>query len=384
MGRYIAVDSGKQWTKVAKYDPERELVKQCYDFKFATRYEISTFEEDNLPSSTYLVQIDDDPNVYKIGADAMTPPDMVSSKSSIIHKVCTLGACALNLHDFYVKNKDNKDAIADIKVAIGVPLSICREPEQRNKYKSYILGEEDAVHTVRYKLTGNAPIEEVKFRCVKRNVYPEGSGIIYEHPEIFEEEAVGIIDIGNLNTNNTYTFDGECKADKSFTGVNGGEKLIAGLRSELNTKFADRGIEVDDDTVIRLLAKPSEARMLKGHGKDDDTPQMSKSIIDNYLLNYVKNIRRDCEVRGWSMSQITLVFVGGTTFFITDEIKKVFGEDVIIPQRAEMMNVRGFLKFLCSADDIDISLIEEQIKSLSEKDKEKKSEPKDEKSKKTA
>lgn len=339
--RYIAVDGGKFDTKVATFSTTTNELKK---FKYRTKISPGTFDDDMLETNTYIVRIDGG-DTYKIGYGAKKEAELESNKKTEIHKTCVLAAIAMAIGRDDEKN-DNKE---DISVVVGVPYQTCIIPEERIEYKNYILPE--GKHTVELKCSSEGPIFKVTFVLKRRLVYPESVGVLYVYPEHFQDVS-GVIDIGNLNTNNSYCDQFEPKQEFSFTGELGGKILIAGLAQELSFKL---GTRCSEDIVARVLTKPYEQRCLTPRSGDQAVTDKSREIIDQYLLNHVNQIKRACDAAQWSTDYMDIAAIGGTSQILTRELKMVFGDDIFIPDHPEFVNVEGFLSRMCAIDNVDIT-----------------------------
>ena len=333
MSDYIAVDCGKYNTKISAFDT---VTKARTKFKFRTKISDGTFDDDMLERGTFIVQINDGP-VYKIGNAAKTEPEMETSKKTEIHRVCTLSAIAL------------AGASGEVNVVIGIPLQIAGIPVERMAYKDYIIG--DGTYKVRVKTDSDGPIMESEFSFKKRLVYPEGLGVLFEYPTLVDGPTA-VIDIGNLNTNNTYTDGFNIIADASFTDELGGKVLISGLAQELTSEL---GMRCDDNLAASTLLRPYEKRFLRPKNGDKEIEEKSRSIIDNYLLEHTKAIKRKCDTRHWPLDFMGVICVGGTARLLEKEIKEVFGTNAFIPENPEFVNVNGFLKKMCADADINLA-----------------------------
>lgn len=333
--RFLAVDSGKFATKLAIYNPEKKDTKT---FKFRTKIGAGSFEDDSLERNTMIVEVNG--KTYKIGNGATTQADLETSKQSEIHKICTLTAIAMCV---------SNDEVDEVNVAIGIPVKEWEVVEKRNAYKAYMLPEGE-IKVVLKPNSDSAPIEK-RFKIVSRFAYPESIGALYlDKMEEYAGNTAAVIDIGNLNINCTLWNDFELDKEYSLTDELGGNILIAGLAQELSAELSSRCAE---NHVAKVLMQPRNERKLVPNRPSPEVEKKSKEIIDAYLLNHVKQIRRKCDAKHWSLDFMELVFIGGTSQLLKDEIKEVFGNEAYIPENPEYANVIGFLRLLC-AKTLDI------------------------------
>lgn len=182
------------------------------------------------------------------------------------------------------------------------------------------------------------------FKIVSRHVYPETMGALYlDNVVENSNDAVAIIDLGNLNVNGTYWNRRELDRQYSFTDELGGSILISGLSQELSAEFS----RCDENYVAKVLKQPLEHRMLVPNKPNPEIEKRSKEMITEYLIDFVNLIKRRCDAKHWSLDFMTLVFIGGTSKILVNEIKNVFGEETVIPDDPEYANVVGFLRIMC-------------------------------------
>ena len=329
MERYIAVDCGKYATKIAAYDTEKDTVIKS---RFRTKISEGNFLDDALEKSTMIAEFNG--KTYKIGNGAMTEAELDTSKTSEIHKICTLLAIAINCSD---------NETDEVHAAIGIPVKEWENVEKRHEYKNFILPDEEVEFKVMF--SSDKPPVTKKFKIVSKHVYPETQGALFLDDVIQSTSGtVGIIDIGNLNINCTSWTMRELDKQYSLTDELGGNIMISGLSQELSAAFS----RCDENYVAKVLKQPLEDRKLVPNRPNPEVEEQSKEMIDEYLLNHVKMIKRRCDSKHWSLDFMTLVFIGGTSSLLKNEIHQVFGSEVIIPQNPEYANVLGFLRVMCS------------------------------------
>ena len=322
MERYIAVDSGKFATKIAWANEDFTGFQKGM---FRTRMGHGSFEDDAIEYGTYVCEIDG--KVMKIGNGALQDASLETSKKSEVHKYSTLLAIALIA---------SPNEIDDIHCAIGIPVGEYKVVEKRNEYRDYILPSGSV--TVKYK-SQRGDVEERTFNIVKKYVYPESAGGIYLDIKRNMDTAA-VIDIGNLNVNATYFSNKEPDFSCSVTSEFGGQILINGLVSELSSAFT----RCDERNVGKLLKGPIEDRYLHPVSPNPQVEEGSRILIDEYLLDHVKKIRRTCDSKGWALDYMPVTFIGGTSALLRKEIYEVFGEEAFIPEKPEFANAIGFLR----------------------------------------
>lgn len=331
MKRYITVDSGKSTTKIAVYD---EKNNQILTEDILTKYDDGIFEDTDPGRNTSIVEYEG--KVYKVGQGAVREAELKTSKMTFIHKLCTMFAIAKNC---------SPDEVDEVYVGIGIPVKDYEFPEGRNAYRDYILPEGEI--TIRYKLSGNSPIETRTFKLVGRYVFPEGSGALFA-PGVMGLGTVGVIDIGHLNVNMTIYNGGDADQTMSVTTTKGGNALVSGLAQKLSAAYSF----INKKQTFELLCRKGSDRCLKPIKPNAEIEASSKEMVDQYLLDYVTAIREDCMAAQWSVDYTQFVFIGGTTQMVIDEIRTVFGDEVIIPGTGSYTNAVGFLIAMCGRPDV--------------------------------
>lgn len=329
MERFIAIDSGKYATKVAKYNKDTGVVDM---FKLRTKIGIGNFADDALEQNTVIAEYNG--KVYKIGNGAQQEAELNTTKASEVHKICTLTAIAMCV---------SSNEVDEVHAAVGIPVKEWENVDKRIAYKNYILPDEEVCIRVMTK-SGKEPVEK-RFRIVSKHVYPESQGALFlQKVAPLNSGTVAVLDLGNLNINCTCWNNRELDRQYSLTDELGGNILISGLSQELSAAFG----RCDENLVAKVLCLPKKDRKLRPNRPNPAIEEESKTMIDDYLINHVKMIKRRCDAKHWSLDFMSLVFIGGTSSLLQSEIRTVFGEDVYIPKHPEYANVCGFLRVMCA------------------------------------
>lgn len=331
MKRYIAVDSGKGNTKVAVYDMATEKVHTSI---FETKYDEGTFEDTDPGNDTFLVEMKG--RTYKIGHTATLCAELTSSKKTFVHKLCTL---------FAIARECSENEIDEVYAAIGIPVKDYQEVNIRNEYRNFILP--DGEITISYKLTGDSDVITKTFKIVGKYVYPETYGAIFIDG-VNPLATVGVIDNGYLNVNMTMFNAGEPDYTASVTTNKGANALISGLAQKLSAAFSF----INKTQTIELLKRTGDNRCLKPIKPNEQIEKDSKNVIDKYIRDYVSGMMDDCRAAQWSTDYTQFVFIGGTINMIENEVKEIFGTEVIIPEDSTFVNAVGFLKAMCGRKDV--------------------------------
>ena len=322
MQRFVAVDSGKFATKTAWANEELTATQKM---QFRTKMSKGNMDDDAIESGTYVCEIGGE--IYKIGNGALTSADLETTKMTEIHKNCTLLSLALLA---------NENEVDEFHVAIGIPVNDYGVVEKRLQYKNYILPDGEITVSYRYQ---KSDLITKTFKIVKKYVYPESAGGLYLNAARNKDTAA-IIDIGSLNVNNTYYQNFEPDMEYSMTSELGGQILINNLAAELT---AELGMRCDERLVSRVLKADPEMRYLTPNKPNKAIEEKSKKIIDEALLKHVREIKRMCDSKKWSLDFVELTFIGGTSSILKKEIREIFGDSVYIPEKPEYANVLGFL-----------------------------------------
>lgn len=331
MRRYITVDSGKSFSKIAIYDePSNQIITK----NIRTKYDEGIFEDTDPGRDTSLIEFEG--QIYRVGSGASKEAELSTTKKLFIHKLCTMLAVA---------QECSENEVDEVFCGIGIPVKDYEFPEERNAYRDYILSTEEV--TVRFKRNGNSPIETRTFRFVGRYVYPEGVGALFL-PGVSSMGTVGIIDIGHLNVNGTIYNAGDPDQSMSFTTTKGCNALVSGLAQKLSAAYSF----INKPQTAELLNRQGADRCLKPIYPNPEIEKSSKELIDKYLLDYVKGIREDCLAAQWSVDYTQFAFIGGTVAILTNEIKQVFGDKVVISETGAYANAIGFLILMCGRPDV--------------------------------
>lgn len=325
---FIAVDAGKMFAKTAYYDPDTEYIGK---FRFKTKTGEGNMDDDALEEKTFIMTIGG--KTYKIGNGASTPAEMVTSKKTETHKLCTLAAIALCVDSY---------GEADVHVILGMPIDEYRIVEKRIEYRDFILP--DGNITIAFKKKSENPEKKVSFTIVSKSVCPEGAGALYLDMNRYARKSAAVVDIGNLNAGLSMWDNFEPQYDLSKSSELGGNMLCSKLSQELSAAFG----RVSKNMALWLLTQEKEDRKLTPNNKDPEVENKSREMIHDIIIRHLKQVKEQCDTLQWSLGFTELAFIGGTTRVIADEIREVFGDNVFIPQNPEFANAFGLLRRLCA------------------------------------
>ncbi len=306
--KFCAVDTGKFATKAVTLRPdgsERFIT-------FRTKMEETLRTE--AQGKSYIVEYGG--KRYLVGEQAEASSAKLS-KAEELHKVATLTA----LHQL-ANPEDN------LVVALGCPLSVFENAESKEAYKRYMFPERQ----IEIKVNGTTK----RLNIMSTVVFPESSGVIYMERGRYENASVGVIDIGGLNVN-------ACIYNKTipvlstlFTENLGSNVLAQNLKNALATKYGE-------DIPQWMLEEILREGYLVDNTVSTGIREGSREFIGEFKKKHIQSIIKKCEANGWNLRLTKLVFTGGTSELLQNEIKQIIPGAVICDE-AEKVNVRGFLR----------------------------------------
>ena len=305
--KFIAVDTGKFATKAVTLRGDGS--ERFITFRTKSEETLRTVAQ----GKSYIVEYKG--KRYLVGEQAEVSSAKLT-KAEDIHRISTYTA----IHQ--LANGDDT-----VVVAIGCPLSVFENPESKEAYKKYMFPDrqiEIKVNDTTKKLTILSVI-----------VFPESSGIIYLDRK-YESMSAGIIDIGGLNVN-------ACVYNKTmpiistlFTENLGSNVLAQNLKNALATKY---GEDIPQWMMEDILREGYVVDNMESSGIREG----SKEFIADFKKKHIESIIKKCEANGWNLRLTSLVFTGGTSELLRNEILQVI-PGAIICEEPEKVNVRGFLK----------------------------------------
>ncbi len=310
MERTIAIDSGKYLTKAAmrRADGSNSLMA------FRTKVDESDMDGSRIlnPRETHLVKFG---GVYYVVGEGARRSDVKEiTKATSIHKVAVYTAIALLV--------DSGDIV---NCVLGCPLSVFKSRDAVAEYRNYIMPQGQQV---------NIEVDGVTKTFVIKSsiVLPEGIGTILLNPKKYGKGIVGVIDMGGLNCNCALFRNTFPVPDSMFTNNFGGNDLNIAIRRKLQTLL---GTELMDELL--------EQDILQGYDLADETE--SRCVISDCKEAQVTKVLDACMEAGWNVRSMPLVFTGGTSYLLREEIARLVptasAEDILPDVR--FANVLGFL-----------------------------------------
>lgn len=322
--KFVSVDPGKGDTKVSVYDADK---KRISTYIYNTKYSEGDFCDDALESNTFIAEIDG--KTFKVGNGALQSAALEVTKMADIHKFSTLVALAMVAETGKTEELD---------VVLGCPLSEYSVPKKRKEYMDYMLP--DGVVSVKLKTKSDKEPEVRKFKIASKKVLPETSGIFFMELDSYDGESVGVIDIGNGTAIGAIYSDYEIDHAYDFTSLQGGGILVSSL-SELLTASYSR---YNNKYTLKLLTKPYAERKLPLG--DPEKEQESQKLIHDHIINHLKEVKQSCNAKQWSLEFMPIIFGGGTSLMLKNEIVEVFGNHITFSKHDVHANSLGFLRRL--------------------------------------
>lgn len=300
----IGVDSGKHSLKAVRKMANGEIKK----IKFRTKMD-DTKEDKSANKRSYVVTYDGKKNMLGELAEKV---DYEKNKKKYIHKISAYTAIAKLL----------EPGEKNVVLSIGCPLSIFKNVEERKKYEEYFKSDGE----ISIRIDG----EIFNFNIEKVIICPESSGVIFRNHKDYKNRMVGVIDIGGLNTNNCVYNRLNPISSTMFTTNLGSNILTNELKQTLNSTFPLANIQ--DWQMETIIA----------HGYIKSNKEESTVLIRNFFKKHMENILDECKRKGWDLSNLDLVFVGGGSILLEKEIINFTPPETYISEDAEWDNAFGF------------------------------------------
>lgn len=334
MKRFVAVDTGKFATKVAVYNEDKDTVKR---FSIRTANCDGDFRDDAIEENTVVVQVDVlGDQVYKVGNGARgLGAELTTDKKLDVHKICALTALAS------VASKSEED---EMYVATLLPAKDWAVVSKREDFREFILPEGKV--NIKIKGAGDAPVIEKSFVIKKRYVFPESIGALFMDDiidSVTSTSVVGVLDVGNLNLNATLWQGKDLVQDKSSTAELGGSILIQEIAQEISTN-----VTTCDEMIAAIILKTGELPL--GMNATKEQEEAILKIVSKVKRQHAEKIKRNCHSRNWSLDLMKIVAIGGTSKDIEPELRAAFGENLIVIENSEYVNVLGALRMMCARE----------------------------------
>ena len=299
----IVVDPGKHTTKSI-------ILPGHFTTSFRTKMFDNTQEMDAHGKSYSIVF---EGKKYIIGEQAEEMSFDVS-KTNLLHKLVVYTA---------ISELAENDSI--IQLVINCPVSIYKNKSLRDEYKNFILNNGE------FSITVNGQQFNYEFENIL--VLPEDYGVVYKYPNLFKGNRVALIGLGGLNMNFMIVNNIAPEISTMFTVNHGGNELETNIVNELNSRFA---LNIDHKNAPYIL----DNKGLKIKGKID---KESTEIVQRVINEFISNIIKETEKNGHKLDMLDVVFVGGTSVSIQEEIEDRI-KHVTVVSDAQWAAVEGSLK----------------------------------------
>lgn len=313
--KYIAADCGKANTKVFMYDVKTSSTdKVIISTNVAP---VNSLVKASMGESQYIASINiDDEDIkgeWMIGAVG-GESSYSNSKKDRIHKIMALVGIAL-----VTQNGDT------VVPAIGCPITIFECEQQKAELYDYLLPDG------RVDIRVNGVDHFYYIEKEKGMVFPESFGALFMFPDRFTDQT-GVVDIGGLNMNASFFNGMKLDPDLCTTEKLGCSAIVSALRKKLN---AQCDASYDDRRIESLLKAGSVPNFAEGN-----------KVIEEVLARHVEKI--DLVLKDWDTSKIDMIFIGGTSKLLEKHILAKYGDRAFIPDEADFINCKGFLKAMVS------------------------------------
>lgn len=315
----LAIDSGKSLTKFAFYFNE-ELQKMS----FRTLVQEVDHLGVELQPNNYLLEL---------GGQTFLVGDMNSeekfnydlSKQTSTHRISILLACGLAIERAGLVNQ----GIVNVRLSVNTPISTHKNQKLKTNFEQFIQNDQ---RVVSLKIN-NRPAILLRIETVL--ALPEGTPM-FANPSLYRDKRCVVFDIGSLNVN-------FCQVDSlrpSLAGSFLSNQGIAMLKGKLAESLtAEYGVTIGmDDTEVIL-----KRGYLSVNGRKlEDSPKIIKGMLKSHLNEIITFAKS----RGITFNNIDeLVFTGGGSIVLRDEIQKEYPNAVIDPN-GSFGNVLSYLAIM--------------------------------------
>lgn len=313
----IAIDCGKDSTKFV-YNNGFKLQQNMFRTKVQ---KVENFGMD-VQDNTFIVKYENE--TYLIGD--MLNENKLSydlSKTTIEHKLSIYVAISRTLKK--LKSNNNK-----VNIAIGAPLSICKNLNLKEQYRDYIYN------------NGHVNIEinneDISFAIENVLVLPESVGPIYSNLNYYRNERIVIFDIGGLNTNICEYKNLIPNISSMLVANKGGNILKSKIAEALSEKFGTVIYKSDVEEIIR------DNGILYINGKPHkESKPLIINIMKEHLLDIINFAKQNEQNTFGSNGKV--VFCGGGSLLLKDIIQEIYPHAKIADD-AQYSNVLAFYKIL--------------------------------------
>ncbi len=326
MIRYLSVDAGKADTKIAVRDNRTgEITTTKFPTKVLECLAGDAFENAfGIGPDSYRLSLDG--KEYLVGSavtEEMGQTTNQNSKMDYFHKTAIYTAIGTQVNDG-----------DSVYVAIGAPIKCCLDKEQCEDFKHYLFPD----NIVEFTINGI----KKKITISKISVFPESMGAAFLYPELFGGQVVGVIDIGGLNVNGSIYDNNKIVREQCFTAQFGRRVLVDEIKAE---------IERENRTEYQTYEIEQFIRQGYITNQDERMEEASKGFIEEFVTRHIERIWDVCARHHWNLQNMHLIFIGGGSVILKNEIKKKYPKSVVA-DKPEYVNAIGFLKCMCRKESV--------------------------------
>lgn len=221
---------------------------------------------------------------YYVLGDEAKSVSYNSSKEEILHK--------LSVYYNVCKHVNYGERV---NLVVNMPITHFMDVKQRERFKDYIFGDGDVQMKIGHK--------EYLFCINKVLVVAEGTGVIFQKPELFKDKSAIICNVGGLNSTCLQVNNKKIVKDSPFISNWGGNILETNIRTELNRNG-------------RYNFQPHEIPYL--FESEDD---YIRDAIDYCSEEIFDNIITDMKSHNYNVAGSKIYFEGGTSLRFKDMIE---------------------------------------------------------------
>ncbi|BDR65738.1 ParM/StbA family protein [Clostridium tetani] len=311
----MTLDAGKYETKLIGKNKKgtTEDIKRVI---FKTK--IYNLEDGYIDIEGNSHKIELDGKEYLIGEQGVEDSSE-TSKTNLIHKLAAYTAITQVLDS----NKNNK-----VQLVLACPLSVLRNAKAKEEYRDYIKGNGE--------ITVKVDDKEYSFEITDITIKAEGSGVLFLEQENFKNKNVAVIDFGGLNMGFSLYRNCVVNPSERFIEEHGVKDLIIRVGDALTD--LNNGNLITNEQAESAL---NNGYMKKGGEIDTESSTVIKKVKEKFLKDAIKLV----EKRGFKLDQLdSLIFIGGTTQKLKEQISKTYPNNSIITNNSQWTTCEGLYK----------------------------------------
>jgi len=313
----IAIDSGKYATKAVL-----EFNRKQYVSAFRTKVQRVQDIGIEIPANSFLVNFEN--QQYLIG-DVVSEDfsDYNLSKKIINHKLAIYSS---------IVDLERKAGIdlrsVQLHLIINAPINVYKDAKAKESYHNFIFN-----HGKPIRITLNNKV--YTFKITSLTIAFEGVGLVFAEPETYANTNTSVIDIGGLNT--TYCdFHG---LNPDFSSMSISNLGTSSLKATLGNRMVEKhGINVSPNDLENILL--DNHLIHQGHLIEGST-----ELITEAKRTHLSSIINNARQKGYTFNNRKIVFIGGGSVLLSDQIKEAFPMGKIV-KNPQFANLKSFLSIL--------------------------------------